>query len=58
VKDTCVCPDCQTELEVNGLYGHNLKCSECGCKLIVFHDSDIIVETPLGTIGISMNAFS
>lgn len=53
-EDFCTCPDCRAELEINGLYGHNLECSECGCKLIVFRDSDIIVETPAGTIGISL----
>ena len=54
MADTCTCPDCQTELEINGLYGHNLECSECGCKLSVFHDDDIRVETPVGTIWISL----
>ncbi len=51
--DHCICPDCRSELVVE-MYGHNLECSECGCSLIVFRDSDIIIETPVGTISISL----
>ena len=52
-SDTCVCPDCRTKLDVN-LYGHNLECSECGCGIAVFPDDSIRVETPVGTIWISL----
>ena len=54
MRDTCQCPDCGTKLDVNGLYGHHLKCGVCHCPIIVFHDTDIVVETPVGTIGISL----
>ena len=53
MKDTCICPDCQIELEVNGLYGDNLECSKCGCKLSVFPDDDMYISTPFGTFGVS-----
>jgi len=56
--DTCICPDCETELEVGGLYGHNRKCSECGCRIDVFYDRSIRVDvdTPFwsGLIWITM----
>ncbi len=51
-KDTCICPDCRTELEISE-YGRNLKCSECGCKIDVFPDVDLSVDTPVGVLGIS-----
>uniref|UniRef100_A0A6H1ZV21 Uncharacterized protein n=1 Tax=viral metagenome TaxID=1070528 RepID=A0A6H1ZV21_9ZZZZ len=53
ITDTCICPDCQTTLDVE-LYGHNLECSECGCKLAVFPDSAIRVDIPVGTLWITL----
>ncbi len=52
--DSCICPDCRTKLEINGLYGRDLECSECHCKIIVFRDDDLIVDTPVGIIGITL----
>ncbi len=51
-KDTCICPDCRTELHIQE-YGRNLECSECGCKIDVFPDVDLYVDTGFGVIGIS-----
>ena len=51
-KDTCTCPDCRTELDIQE-YGRNLECSECGCKIDVFPDVDLYVDTGFGVIGIS-----
>ena len=51
--DTCTCPDCHTELTVE-IYGHSLKCSECGCRLDVFPDSAIRVDTPVGILWITL----
>ena len=51
-KDTCACPDCRTELDIQE-YGRNLECSECGCKIDVFPDVDLYVDTGFGVIGIS-----
>ena len=52
-KDYCICPDCHAKLTVE-IYGHNLECSECHCRLVVFPDDAIIIETPVGTIGITL----
>lgn len=52
--DVCICPECKTELEINGLYGLGLKCSECNCRIDVFRDSDLILETKFGTIVVSL----
>ena len=52
MNDTCTCPDCGTELTVEE-YGQGLECSKCHCKIDVFPDPDIYVETPVGTLGIS-----
>lgn len=41
MTDTCICPGCGIKLEVNGLYGHDLECSECHCKIIVFRDDNL-----------------
>jgi hypothetical protein len=51
--DTCTCPDCRTELEVT-MYGHNLECPECGCKLDVFPDNAIRVDTSVGVLWITL----
>lgn len=48
-------PDCNTTLDVD-IYGHNLKCSECGCCLDVFPDSAIRVDTPIGILWITLSA--
>lgn len=52
MRDTCICPGCQEELEVDGLYGDNLKCGKCGCKISVFPDDLIYLSTPFGTFGV------
>ncbi len=49
MTDTYICPDCRTELTVEE-YGRNLQYSECDCKIDVFSDSAIRVDTPVGTI--------
>ena len=53
MKDTCVCPACNIELDV-GEYGYGMECSECGCKLDVFPNTSLFLETVLGTFGISI----
>lgn len=50
--DTCICPDCGVTLEITE-YGRNLECSECHCKIDVFPNVDLYVETPVGVLGIS-----
>lgn len=52
-QDTCVCPGCQTVLDV-GEYGRGMKCSECGCKMDVWPDTSLLIDTPIGMIGISL----
>ncbi len=53
MNDTCICPNCHTELDVIE-YGHGLKCSECGCKIDVFPDTTLYLETVFGVVGISV----
>ncbi len=55
MTDTCTCPDCRAELTVEE-YGRKLQCSECGCKIDVFPDSAIRVDTPVGTLWITLPA--
>ncbi len=52
MKDTCICPKCGVLLDVSE-YGRGLECSECGCKIDVFPDTDLYLETIFGVIGIS-----
>ena len=51
-KDTCVCPNCNIVLDVYE-YGYNLECSNCKCKIDVFPDTQLYLETQFGTIGIA-----
>lgn len=51
--DSCICPSCNAILDVD-IYGHDLECSECYCKINVFRDTDLLLETELGTVGISL----
>ena len=53
MTDFCICPDCDTKLKV-AIYGHNLACSECGCRLDVFPESAIRVDTPVGVLFITL----
>ena len=51
MTDTCICPACRTELDVE-IYGPNLRCSECGERIDVFMEPDVLVDTPVGTLGV------
>jgi hypothetical protein len=53
MPDTCICPDCHSSLDVE-IYGNDLECSECGCKLSVYPDSAIRVDTPVGTLWVTL----
>ena len=53
MKDTCDCPNCQTKLDVVE-YGYGLKCSECGCRVDVFPDTTLYLETIYGVVGIAL----
>ena len=56
MNDTCTCPDCRTTLDVE-IYGHDLECSNCGCKMDVFSDKAIRVDTPVGILWITLPAW-
>ena len=51
--DTCICPDCGATLDITE-YGRGMECTECRCKIDVFPNVDLYVETPVGTIGITL----
>ena len=53
MKDSCICPNCNTKLDVTE-YGYGLKCSECGCKIDIFPDTTLYLETMFGNVGISL----
>ena len=56
--DTCICPQCNTKLDVGeDDYGFRMECSECHCKIDVFPDP-IWVKTKWGTLGIPKNILS
>lgn len=51
--DTCICPKCNTNLDVSE-YGYNLQCSECHCRIDVFPDTTLYLETVFGVVEISL----
>lgn len=51
--DMCTCPGCGEELEVEE-YGRGLRCSECGCRIDVFRDEDLLIDTPFGFFRVSL----
>ena len=54
--DTCICPKCNTKLDVSE-YGYNLQCSDCHCRIDVFPETDLYLETPYGDIGIALKGW-
>ena len=53
MPDSGTCPHCDATLDID-MYGFGLECGDCGGKIEVFRDSDILLETKLETVRIML----
>jgi|WetSurMetagenome_2_1015567.scaffolds.fasta_scaffold28008_5 hypothetical protein len=53
-RETVTCPYCKKLLDVDGLSGFGLRCSDCGGGIDVFSDETIMLHTESGRIAIEI----